>query len=38
MVIIAQLIAHCIDNQSYNDNKEYMKKEVQKICKQYPLY
>lgn len=38
MVIIAQLIAHCIDNQSYNDNKEYMKNEVQKICKKYPLY
>lgn len=38
MVTIAQLIAHCIDNQSYDDNKEYMKQEVQKICKQYPLY
>ena len=38
MITIAQLIAHCIDNQSYNDNKEYMKSEVKKICKKYPLY
>ena len=38
MLTIAQLIAHCIDTETYNDNKEYMQKVVQSICKKFPLY
>lgn len=38
MLTIAQLIAHCIDTNTYNDNKEYMKKVVQSICNKFPLY
>ena len=38
MLTIAQLIAHCIDTDMYNDNKEYMKKVVQSICNKFPLY
>lgn len=38
MLIIAQLIAHCIDTNTYNDNKEYMKRVVQSICDKFPLY
>ena len=38
MLTIAQLIAHCIDTNTYNDNKEYMKRVVQSICKKFPLY
>lgn len=38
MLTIAQLIAHCIDTEMYNDNKEYMQKVVQSICKKFPLY
>ena len=38
MLTIAQLIAHCIDTNTYNDNKEYMKRVVQSICNKFPLY
>ena len=38
MLTIAQLIAHCIDTNIYNDNKEYMKRVVQSICDKFPLY
>ena len=38
MLTIAQLIAHCIDTNTYNDNKEYMKRVVQLICDKFPLY
>ena len=38
MLTIAQLIAHCIDTNTYNDNKEYMKRVVQSICDKFPLY
>ena len=38
MLTIAQLIAHCIDTEIYNDNKEYMQKVVQSICNKFPLY
>lgn len=38
MNIIAQIIAHCIDTQMYNDNKEAMKNMVKQICETYPLY
>ena len=38
MLTIAQLIAYCIDTETYNDNKEYMQKVVQLICKKFPLY
>ena len=38
MLTIAQLIAHCIDTEIYNDNKEYMQKVIQSICNKFPLY
>lgn len=38
MLTIAQLIAHCIDTDMYNDNKEYMKNVVKSICDKFPLY
>lgn len=38
MNTIAQIIAHCIDTQMYNDNKDAMKNMVKQICKIYPLY
>ena len=38
MLTIAQLISHCIDTNTYNDNKEYMKRVVQSICDKFPLY
>lgn len=38
MLTIAQLIAHCINTETYNDNKEYMQKVVQSICNKFPLY
>ena len=38
MMTIAQLIAHCIDEETYENNKEYMRKTVEDICKKFPLY
>ncbi len=38
MRTIGTLIAHCIDDELYEMNCDYMKEVVQSICKKYPLY
>jgi len=38
MMTIGQIVAHCIDTEIYELNKEYMKKTIKEICEKYPLY
>lgn len=38
MLVIAQIIAHCIDTEIFEINKNYMRQEIQEICKKFPLY
>ena len=38
MIIIAQIIADCLDDETYNNKKDIMKKTVQLICEKYPMY
>ena len=38
MVTIAEVIADCIDDEAYINNKEDMKEVVKYICKKFPLY
>ena len=38
MQTIAGLIAHCIDTDSYINNKDYMKSVVDSLCEKFPLY
>ena len=38
MVTIAEVIADCIDDEAYINNREDMKEVVKYICKKFPLY
>lgn len=38
MLLIGQIIAHCINTEIFEMNKDYMKQKIQEICKKFPLY